>query len=142
MTIQTLRGVALAVWCFFFMRAVHGTTLAEFMGPYEPDLKYWALTFALLGGTLRSIRSWEGDERAVRTIAREFAWNLFHSAVSGFFAFILVQALRGSGWAIPQEVRVGCIMLAGWHGKTAIDWMWDFIKARIGAYASKQDGKL
>lgn len=137
----TVRNAALAAWCFAFLHTVKATTLSEFMGPYDPDLKFWALSFSLLGGSIRSIMSWQGDSRAVKEIAREFAWNLFHASVAGMAAFILVQGLRGSGYAIASEVRVGSILLAGWHGKTALTWMIDFVKDRINAHAGKQDAK-
>jgi len=136
-----LRSFAFAVWCLAFAHAVQATTMADFMGAYDPDLKYWALTFSLLGGSIKSIMSWEGDKRAVRQQASEFSWNLFHSAVAGMAAFMLIQGLRGSGYAIASEVRVGCILLAGWHGKSALTWMIDFIKNRLTAHAAKHDAK-
>jgi len=138
---NTVRGFAFFVWCFAFGHAVQASTLADFMGSYDPDLKFWALTFALLGGSIKSIMSWQGDTRAVRVVAGEFAWNLFHASVAGMAAFMLIQGLRGSGYAIASEVRVGCILLAGWHGKSALTWMVDFIKDRLTAHAVKHDAK-
>ena len=138
---QTYRSIALAVWCMVFVRAVHATTVAEFLGPYDSDLTGWALVFSLLGGGIRTILSWQGNSCAVRSLAREAAWDALKASVAGMAAFFLIQALRGSGWAIPVEMRVGLILLAGWHRLSALGWMQKFIIERINAYSGKQDSK-
>lgn len=141
MKTQILRNTALSVWCILFAKAVHATTVAEFLGPYDADLTMWALVFSLLGGGIRTILSWQGSSIAVKALAKEAAWDALKASVAGMAAFFLIQALRGAGWAIPVEMRVGLILLAGWHRLSALVWMQKFVTDRINAVAVKQDAK-
>lgn len=113
----------LFVWCLIVARTVQATTLGDFVGPYEAQLFSWAAITALLGGMIRTILSLESDKRVIRDIAREAVWDAFKSLTAGMIAFILIQALRASGWQIPAEVRFAAVMAAGWQRIAAVDWI-------------------
>lgn len=128
----------LFVWCLVVARAVQATTLADFVGPYEGQLLSWAAITALLGGMIRTILSLESDQRVIRDIAREAAWDAFKSLIAGMIAFFLIQALRSSGWQIPAEVRFAAVMAAGWQRIAAIDW----IKSAVLGWLDARKGQV
>jgi hypothetical protein len=113
----------LFLWAVLLAHAAQATTMGDFVGPYEWQLLQWAAITALLGGMIRTILSLESDKRVIRDIAREAAWDAFKSLTAGMIAFLLIQAMRSSGWNIPPEVRFAAVMAAGWQRIAAIDWM-------------------
>lgn len=127
----------LFVWGFFVARAVQATTLADFVGPYEGELLQWAAITALLGGMIRTILSLESDKRVIKDIAKEAAWDMFKSLIAGLIAFLLIQALRSSGWQIPAEVRFAAVMAAGWQRIAAVDWIKGAVLGWMNARAAQ-----
>jgi hypothetical protein len=113
----------LTFWSLLFAKTVKAATLSEFMGGYDGQLLQWAAATALLGGLLRTILSLQSDTRVVRHIAVEAAWDALKALVAGMLAFVLIQALRGAGYAVPSEVRFAAILVAGVARMSAIDWM-------------------
>lgn len=123
-------GVLITLWAMLFAHTVRAATLSEFMGPYDGQLLQWAAVTALLGGGLRTIFSLQSDKRIVREIMFEATWDALKALVAGLLAFILVQALRSYGWAIPTEVRFAAVLVSGWSRLATIDWLRDWLKAR------------
>lgn len=123
-------GVLIALWALLFTHTVRAATLAEFMGGYDSYLLQWAAVTALLGGGLRTIFSLQSDRRIVREISIEATWDALKALTAGLLAFILVQALRSYGWAIPPEVRFAAVLVAGWSRLATLDWLRDWLKAR------------
>ncbi len=114
----------LFLWGIAVSKAVRAqSSLADFIGPYDTALLQWAAGTALLGGIIRTILSLESDKRVVRDIVAEGCWDAAKSLVAGLLAFLLIQALRSSGWSIPPEVRFAAVLAAGWSRIAAIDWM-------------------
>ncbi len=125
-----LIGVLITVWTMLFTHTVRAATLSEFMGAYDTQLLQWAAVTALLGGGLRTIFSLQSDQRIVREISVEATWDALKALTAGLLAFILVQALRSYGWAIPTEVRFAAVLVAGWSRLATVDWLRDWLKAR------------
>jgi len=113
----------LGVWALMFTHTVKAATLNEFLGSYDAQLIQWAAGTALLGGILRTILSLQSDKRIVNHILIEALWDMLKALVAGMLAFVLIQALRASGYAIPSEVRFAAILVAGAARMSAIDWM-------------------
>lgn len=125
-----LTGVLLTAWTLLFTHTVKAATLSEFMGGYDGQLLQWAAVTALLGGGLRTIFSLQSDKRIVREISVEATWDAMKALTAGLLAFILVQALRSYGWAIPSEVRFAAVLVAGWSRLATVDWLRDWLNAR------------
>lgn len=113
----------LSIWSLVFAQTVKAATLSEFMGGYDNQLLQWAAATALLGGLLRTILSLQSDVRVVKHIAIEAAWDALKALVAGLLVFLLIQALRGAGYAIPSEVRFAAILVAGVARMSAVDWL-------------------
>lgn len=122
--------VLVALWAMVFSHTVRAATLAEFMGGYDGQLLQWAAVTSLLGGGLRTIFSLQSDIRIVREISIEASWDALKALVAGLLAFILIQALRSSGWAIPSEVRFAAVLVAGWSRLATLDLLRDWLKSK------------
>ena len=125
MRIEKLKLLGLTVWSLCFAKVVQAATLQEFMGPYDPSLLYWAAITAVMGGIVRTIFSLQGDNIYWGTFFVAL-WDAGKSLVAGLLAFWVVQALRSSGWLIPNEIRYGAVLAAGILRFTAIFWLRDF----------------
>ena len=130
---EALTTVLIFIWALMFTHLVRAATIAEFIGPYDPSLIYWAAGFSVLGGLLRTILSLQGDERVIVQKVKEWLWNIVNGFIAGMVAFFAVQALRSMGYAVPIELRFGAVVAAGWGGIAAIHWMRDTFKAWVGA---------
>lgn len=121
-------------WAILFVKTVQAATLSEFMGGYDNQLLQWAAATALLGGVIRTILSLESDKRVIIDIAKTAAWDAAKALVAGMLAFIVIQAIRSSGIAIPSEIRFTAVLAAGWSRIAALDWIFnaglDWINAR------------
>lgn len=115
-------------WSLCFANVVKAATVQEFMGGYDPELLKWAAITSLLGGFLRTIFSLQSDARVVRQIAPEAAWDAGKALVAGMAAFILIQALRSWGYAIPSEVRFAAVLAAGVTREALLIFLRDFGK--------------
>jgi len=124
----------MTLWALMFVHTVRAATLNEFMGGYDQLLFQWAAASALLGGGIRTILSLESDKRAIRHIASTALWDAAKSLVAGMLAFVVIQALRSSGFMIPSEIRFTAVLVAGWCRMAAFDWMLntgkDWLEAR------------
>jgi len=124
----------MALWALMFVHTVRAATLNEFMGGYDQMLFQWAAASCLLGGGIRTILSLESDKRAVRDIASTAGWDAGKSLVAGMLAFVVIQALRSSGFMIPSEIRFTAVLIAGWARMAAFEWIMnagkDWIEAR------------
>ena len=125
---EAITTTLILVWALLFTHLVRAATIAEFIGPYDPSLIYWAAGFSLLGGLLRTILSLQGDSRVIVEKAKEFAWNIVNGFIAGMAAFFAVQAIRSMGYAVPIELRFGAVVAAGWGGMAAIVFMRDLVK--------------
>lgn len=123
-------GALIALWALLFAHTVRAATLSEFMGGYDNQLLQWAAVTALLGGGLRTIFSLQSDKRIVREISIEASWDAMKALAAGLLAFIVVQALRSYGWAIPSEVRFAAVLVAGWSRLATFDLLRDWLRAR------------
>lgn len=123
-------GLLIAVWTALFTQTIRAATLSEFMGAYDGQLLQWASVTALLGGGLRTIFSLQSDQRIVREISVEAAWDAMKALTAGLLAFIVVQALRSYGWAIPAEVRFTAVLVAGWSRLATLDLVRDMLRAQ------------
>lgn len=130
MSRDVLVATLVALWTMLFTRTVEATTLNQFMGGYEHDLLQWAATTALLGGGLRTIFSLQADRRIVREITAEAGWDALKALAAGMLAFLVIQAMRSSGWAIPSEVRFAAVLVAGWSRLATFEWFGQWLKAR------------
>lgn len=118
----------LFVWLLLVSRLVQATTLVEFMGPYDIGLIYWAAGLSVIGGWLRTIMSLQGDDRYVMEKFTEAVWDTFKALISGLFTFFVIQAIRSAGYTIPNEVRFGAVVVAGWSRMAAVYWITDVLK--------------
>lgn len=128
MTRPRLKFLLLFLWSFLFVKTVKAATMAEFVGGYDSQLLQWAAATALLGGVVRTILSLESDKRIIKDIAHEAMWDMGKALVAGLAAFLLIQALRSAGWAIPSEVRFTAVLAAGWHRIAALNWIFGAVK--------------
>ena len=113
----------MTLWALMFVHTVRAATLNEFMGGYDQLLFQWAAASCLLGGGIRTILSLESDKRAIRHIAVTAGWDAAKSLVAGMLAFIVIQALRSSGFMIPSEIRFTAVLVAGWARMAAFEWI-------------------
>ena len=130
---EALTTALIFVWALFFTHLVRAATLAEFMGPYDPQLIYWAAGLSLAGGWVRTIMSLQGDDRIVREKFKESMWDTLKALIAGLFVFFIIQALRSAGYAIPNEVRFGAVVAAGWSRMAMVYWISDLVKNWVGA---------
>ena len=130
---ESLTTILIFIWALLFTHLVRAATLAEFVGPYDPALIYWAASCAVLGGVLRTILSLQGDGRVIVEKAKEWAWNIVNGFIAGMVAFFGVQAIRSLGYGVPIELRFGAVVAAGWGGIGAIVWMRESAKNWLGA---------
>lgn len=121
----------MGVWALTFVKVVKAATLAEFMGGYDTQLLQWAAATAVLGGMIRTILSLESDTRVIKDIAKTACSDAFKALIAGLAMFIVIQALRSWGWAIPSEVRFTAVLAAGWHRIAALDWLFKSSKAWV-----------
>ena len=121
-------------WAILFYKHVQAATLSEFMGGYDSQLLQWAAATALLGGMIRTILSLESDIRIVSDIFKTAMWDAAKALVAGMLAFVVIQAIRSSGVAVPSEIRFAAVLAAGWSRIAAVDWMLnagkEFLEAR------------
>ena len=132
----TRRHVVVALmtlWALTFVHTVRAATLNEFMGGYDQLLFQWAAASCLLGGGIRTILSLESDKRAIRDIAKTAAWDAGKSLVAGMLAFVVIQALRSSGFMRPSEIRFTAVLVAGWARMAAFEWIMNSGKEWIDA---------
>lgn len=120
--------ILLFIWLLMVSRLVQAATLVEFMGPYDLDLIYWAAGLSVVGGWLRTIMSLQGDERYVMEKFKESLWDTLKALISGLFTFFVIQAFRSSGYMVPNEVRFGAVVVAGWSRMAAVYWITDVLK--------------
>ena len=111
------------LWALFFTHLVRGATLAEFMGDYDTSLIYWAAGLSVAGGSIRTILSLQDDDRIIVEKFKESMWDTLKALVAGLFAFFVVQAIRSYGYTVPNEIRFGAVVAAGWSRMAAIAWM-------------------
>lgn len=130
---EALTTSLIFMWALLFTHLVRAATLAEFVGPYDPSLIYWAAGFSVLGGLLRTIMSLQGDGRVIVEKAKEWMWNTVNGLIAGMVAFFVIQAIRSTGYLVPIELRFGGVVAAGWGGKAAIVLMRDAAKNWLGA---------
>ena len=123
----------MTLWALTFVHTVRAATLNEFMGGYDQLLFQWAAASCLLGGGIRTILSLESDKRAIRDIAKTAAWDAVKSLVAGMLAFVVIQALRSSGFMIPSEIRFTAVLVAGWARMAAFEWIMNSGKEWIDA---------
>ena len=123
----------MTLWALTFVHTVRAATLNEFMGGYDQLLFQWAAASCLLGGGIRTILSLESDKRAIRDIAVTAAWDAGKSLVAGMLAFVVIQALRSSGFMIPSEIRFTAVLVAGWARMAAFEWIMNSGKEWIDA---------
>ena len=114
-------------WAVLFVKTVQAATLSEFMGGYDHQLLQWAAATAVLGGMIRTILSLESDKRVITDIAKTAAWDAAKALVAGLLAFVVVQAIRSAGMAIPSEIRFTAVLAAGWSRTAAIDWIFNAV---------------
>ena len=122
---DALTTVLIFIWALLFTHLVRAATLAEFMGEYDTSLIYWAAGLSILGGWLRTILSLQGDSRVIREKFTEWLWDTFKALISGMFAFFVIQAVRSLGYAVPNELRFGAVVAAGWGGMAFVYWCRD-----------------
>ena len=127
----------MVLWALMFVHTVRAATLTEFLGGYDTQLLQWAAATALLGGMIRTILSLESDKRVVRDIAVTALWDAGKALVAGMLAFVVIQALRSGGLAIPSEIRFTAVLVAGWCRMAAFDWMLDTGKEWLEARKSQ-----
>ena len=113
----------MVLWALLFVKTVQAATLSEFMGGYDQALLQWAAATALLGGMIRTILSLESDKRVVKDIFKTALWDAIKALIAGMLAFVVVQAVRSAGLAVPSEIRFTAVLAAGWSRIAAIDWM-------------------
>ena len=123
----------MTLWALTFVHTVRAATLNEFMGGYDQLLFQWAAASCLLGGGIRTILSLESDKRAIRDIAKTAAWDAGKSLVAGMLAFVVIQALRSSGFMRPSEIRFTAVLVAGWARMAAFEWIMNSGKEWIDA---------
>ena len=130
---EAFTTVLVFVWTLMFTHLVRAATLAEFMGPYDPDLLFWAAGLSVIGGWLRTIMSLQGDDRVIVEKLQESLWDTLKALVAGLFTFFIIQAIRSSGYAVPNEVRFGAVVAAGWSRMAAVHWIGDTFKAWVSS---------
>lgn len=130
---EALTTALIFIWALLFTHLVRAATIAEFVGPYDPSLIYWAAGFSVLGGLLRTILSLQGDGRVIVEKAKEWVWNIVNGFIAGMVAFFGVQAMRSMGYAVPIELRFGAVVAAGWGGIAALVWMRETAKTWVGS---------
>ena len=116
------------LWALLFSQLVKAATVKEFMGAYDESLIFFAAGFSLMGGFIRTIMSLQNDNRIVSEQLKEAAWDAAKALIAGMAAFFLIQALRGSGYLVPSEVRFGAVVAAGWSRMAAVDWFAGLVK--------------
>ena len=116
------------VWALLFSQLVRAATISEFMGAYDNNLIYFAAGFSVMGGFIRTIMSLQNDNRIVSAKVAEGVWDALKALIAGMAAFFLIQALRGSGYLVPSEVRFGAVVAAGWSRMAAVDWVVGLVK--------------
>lgn len=115
----------LSLWALAFAHTVKAATLAEFMGGYDWQSLKWAAGLALLGGTLRTIFSLQSDTRVVQHIAKEALWDALKALAAGMLAFVVLEAIRSTSWALSSEIRFTAVLVAGIFRMDSIYWMRD-----------------
>lgn len=121
------------VWALAFTHLVRAATLTEFMGAYDPSLALWAAGLSVIGGWLRTIVSLQSDDRVIVEKVKEWLWDTLKALIGGMFAFFIIQAVRSSGYLVPNEVRFGAVVAAGWGGMNFVYWARDIFKAWVSA---------
>ena len=111
-----------AVWAVVFAQTVRAATLAEFMGGFDWDSLRWAAALALLGGALRTILSLQ-SRTIVWSLAGEATWDAGKALIAGMLAYLIIEAVRSSGWAVPSEVRFLAVLVAGIFRMDSVYWM-------------------
>jgi len=123
MTRHRVITILMVLWALLFYKTVQAATLSEFMGGYDHALLQWAAATALLGGMIRTILSLESDERVIKDILKTALWDAAKALIAGMLAFVIVQAVRSAGLAVPSEIRFTAVLAAGWSRVAAIDWI-------------------
>lgn len=125
---EGLTATLIFIWALLFSQLVKAATLQEFIGAYDESLVFFAAGFSLMGGFIRTIMSLQNDDRIVMDKVTEAGWDAMKALIAGMFAFFIIQALRGSGYLVPSEVRFGAVVAAGWSRMAAVDWFVGLIK--------------
>ena len=122
MTRHRVAVCLMLLWALMFYKTVQAATVAEFMGAYDSLLLQWSAATALLGSTIRTILSLETDDRPWRLIVKCALWDAIKALAAGLLVFIIVQAIRSTGMAVPSEIRFLAVLAAGWGRAEAINW--------------------
>lgn len=130
---EAVTTLLIFVWTLMFTQLVRASSVAQFVGPYDPELIYFAAGSAVMGGWIRTILSLQNDSRVVKDKLSEAAWDTGKALVAGMTAFFIVQALRSSGYMIPIEVRFGAVVAAGWSRMASVDWLATLAKGWVDA---------
>ncbi|HYW57663.1 MAG TPA: hypothetical protein VE934_11925 [Polaromonas sp.] len=120
-----LAMVLFVVWLVVYHHVVRAATLSEFMGGYDWQSLRWAAAIALLGGALRTIFSLQSDVRVVREIAKEAVWDALKALAAGLLTFVVLEAIRSTGWLLSSEVRFTAVLVAGIFRMDTIYWLRD-----------------
>ena len=123
----------LCVWLMLISKLAQAATLTEFMGPYDPQLVFWAAGLSVVGGWSRTIMSLQGDDRIIIEKFEESMWDTLKALVAGLFTFFVIQAIRSTGYLIPNEVRFGAIVAAGWSRMASVYWISGLAKAWVSS---------
>ena len=130
---EGITSILIFVCALMFSHLVRAATLTEFLGPYDPELIYWAAGLSVIGGWLRTIMSLQGDDRVVMEKLEESLWDTLKALVAGLFTFFIIQAIRSSGYLVSNEVRFGAVVAAGWSRMAAVYWIGDMAKAWVSS---------
>lgn len=130
----------IALWSICLAQAVRAATLADYMGSYDYESLRWAAGLSLLGGSLRTILSLQ-SRPIVWNIAGEASWDAAKALVAGMLTFIVIEAVRGAGWAVPSEVRFLAVLVAGIFRMDSVYWMRDFGRDVLAARRAQIVGK-
>lgn len=114
----------IAIWAVFLAQAVRAATLSEFMGGNDWQSLQWAAGLSLLGGSLRTILSLQ-SRPIVWNIASEASWDAVKALVAGMLTFVVIEAVRSLGGAVPTEARFLAVLVAGIFRMDSIYWMRD-----------------
>ena len=114
----------LAIWAAVFAQTVRAATLSEFMGVYDWQSLQWAAGLALLGGSLRTILSLQ-SRAIIWNLAIEAAWDALKALFAGLLTFLVLEAVRSAGPAVPSEARFLAVLVAGIFRMDTIYWLRD-----------------
>ena len=130
---EALTTTLVFFWTLLFTHLVQAATLTEFMGPYDPQLVFWAAGLSVVGGWSRTIMSLQDDDRIIIEKFEESMWDTLKALVAGLFTFFVIQAIRSTGYLIPNEVRFGAIVAAGWSRMASVYWISGMAKAWVSS---------